>query len=246
MGDELTVDALVGAIVDGLRAGAQPARAESEAAYLRSDLEFWGTGVPGTRAVVKAVLPAKARPAHDLAVGVAEALWAEPVHERRLAASEVLAEHARVLAPDDLVLLERLLREAKTWALVDVLAPDVVGPILAAHPDEAGAVLDRWNVDGDFWLRRSSVLSMLKLLRKDREEWPRFCRYADVLWLDTEFFVRKALGWVLRDVGRREPDLAFEWLLPRAATGSGVTMREAVKYLRPEQREAIEAARARR
>jgi 3-methyladenine DNA glycosylase AlkD len=149
------------------------------------------------------------------------------------------------LGPDDLVLVERLLREARTWALVDVLAPDVAGPIVAAFTEEGGAVLDRWNVDESFWLRRASVLSLLKLLRTSQAEWPRFCRYADVLWLDTEFFVRKALGWVLREQGRRDPDLVVEWLLPRAATASGVTMREAVKNLSAEQQTAIDAARRR-
>ncbi len=239
------VAGIVTAIVDGLRAGARPERAEGEAAYLKSDLEFWGVGVPGTRAVVKAALPKRAAPGHDVVVGVVEALWAEPVHERRLAACEVLALHAAALRPDDLVLVERLLREARTWALVDVLAPDVAGPIVVAFPEAAGAVLDRWNVDDDFWLRRASVLALLKPLRAGGGDWERFGRYADVLWSEREFFVRKAIGWVLRDTSRQRPDLVFEWLQPRAASASGVTMREAIKHLRPEQRAAIEAARAR-
>jgi 3-methyladenine DNA glycosylase AlkD len=239
----VAVDAVVAEVVDRLRAGSQPERAEGERAYLKSDLEFWGVGVPGTRAVVKAVLPPRSDPGHDLVVAVAEALWAEPVHERRLAACFVLAGHVSCLGPDDLVLVERLLREARTWALVDVLAPDVAGPIVEAFPEEGGAVLDRWNVDESFWLRRASVLSLLKLLRTSQAEWPRFCRYADVLWLDAEFFVRKALGWVLREQGRRDPDLVVAWLLPRAATASGVTMREAVKYLSPDQRAALEGVR---
>lgn len=58
---------------------------------------------------------------------------------------------------------------------------------------------------------------------------------------EREFFVRKAIGWVLRDTSRKRPDLVFEWLLPRAARASGVTRREAVKYLSAEQRDAIAA-----
>jgi 3-methyladenine DNA glycosylase AlkD len=64
------------------------------------------------------------------------------------------------------------------------------------------------------------------------------------MWTEREFFVRKALGWVLRDMGRRHPDLVVAFVLPRAATASGVTIREAVKYLPPADRAAIEAARA--
>lgn len=239
------MDDVVGAVVAGLRAGARPERAEGEAAYLKSDLEFWGVGVPGTRAVVKAVAPARPPLPHDLVVAAAEELWAEPVFERRLATSFLLEQHVAVLGPSDLALVERLLREAKTWALVDNLAPNVAGAIFEAAPAAAGTVLDRWNRDDDFWLRRASVLALLRPLRAGEGDWERFARYADVLWEDREFFVRKALGWVLRDTSRKRPDLVFDFVLPRAASASGVTLREAIKYLRPEQRAAIEAARAR-
>ncbi len=60
---------------------------------------------------------------------------------------------------------------------------------------------------------------------------------------EREFFIRKAIGWVLRDTSRRRPELVFDWLAPRAGRASGVTLREAVKYLTPEQRQAIERAR---
>lgn len=235
---------VVDAIVDGLRAGARPERAAGERAYLKSDLEFWGVGVPATRAVVKAVLPARSDPGHDLVVAVAEALWSEPVFERRLAATFVLDHHVAALGAGDLPLVERLLREARTWALVDGLAPNVAGPIFEADRVGAGPVLDRWNADDDFWLRRASVLALLLALRAGGGDWDRFGRYGDALWLEKEFFVRKALGWVLRDTGRKRPDLVFAWLLPRAATASGVTIREAIKPLSEAQRAEIAAARA--
>ena len=236
---------VVRTIVEGLQAATRPDQAEGAKAYLKSDLEFWGTGVPATRAVVKAALPPRSRPGHDLVVDVAVALWAEPVHERRLAACMVLATHVASLGPDDLSMVERLLREARTWALVDVLAPDVVGPILVVSPSACGPVLDRWCGDDDFWLRRASVLALLKPLRAGGGDWSRFTRYADALWLDREFFVRKALGWILRDSAKRRPDLVFDWLLPRAATASGVTIREAIKPLSEAQRAAIADARTR-
>ena len=60
---------------------------------------------------------------------------------------------------------------------------------------------------------------------------------------EREFFVRKAIGWILRETGRNRPDLVYAWLRPRAARASGVTVREAVKYLFEEQRAKILAAR---
>jgi 3-methyladenine DNA glycosylase AlkD len=61
---------------------------------------------------------------------------------------------------------------------------------------------------------------------------------------EQEFFIRKAIGWVLRDTARRRPDLVADWLAPRAARASGVTMREAVKPLPPETARVLMAAYA--
>lgn len=179
---------------------------------------------------------------HDDVIAVAEGLWSEPVHERRMAAVEVLAHNVDRLGYDDVVLLERLLREARTWALVDGLAASVVGTLVEGD-ERFAAVLDRWAADEDFWMRRSALLAHLVPLRRGGGDFERFGRYADAMLHEREFFVRKAIGWVLRDTARRRPGLVYAWLLPRAARLSGVTLREAVKPLREEQRAAVMAAR---
>ena len=155
---------------------------------------------------------------------------------------ELLDQYADRLEPGDIELLERLLRESRTWALVDGLAASVVGPLVERY-GELGAVLDRWAADGDFWIRRSALLALLKPLRRGEGDFDRFSRYADAMLDDDEFFIRKAIGWVLRDTARKRPDLVFAWLLPWASRASGVTIREAVKPLSEQQRNAILAAR---
>jgi 3-methyladenine DNA glycosylase AlkD len=59
---------------------------------------------------------------------------------------------------------------------------------------------------------------------------------------EKEFFIRKAIGWVLREVGKRRPDEVVAWLAPRTHRASGVTMREAVRYLPPAARDRLMAA----
>ena len=217
------------AIEGALRLLGTPERAEQEKRYLKSDLRFHGATLPQTDQVVKAHLAASPVDAHDTLVALVEALWAEPVNERRMAAV-ILLEHRRsLLSAADLPLLERLLRESKTWAYVDALAANVVGPICSEAP-ETGAVLDRWVRDDDFWIRRSALLSQLLPIRGGAAL-DRFLAYADATLDEREFFIRKAIGWVLRDAGRRRPDEVVAWLAPRTHRASGVTMREAVKRL---------------
>ena len=228
--------------IDGeLRARAVPERAAGEKAYLKSDLTHYGASVPAMRAAVRAAMAGVALN-HDSLVALVEVLWAEPVHERRAAAVELLEAHRGLLGVADAELLERLLRESRTWALVDSLAASVVGPLTEADP-AWGPILDRWAADGDFWIRRSALLAHLIPLRTGGGDWARFTRFADAMLEEKEFFIRKAIGWILRDTARRRPELVFDWLLPRAARASGLTVREAVKYLAPEQRDAVLATR---
>jgi 3-methyladenine DNA glycosylase AlkD len=234
-------EARAAAIEAMLRQTGNPSRAASERRYLKSDLEFIGVGVPGVRAIVRESLRESGPLEHEHVLGLVVALWARPIHERRVTAIEVLGRHQRLLEPDDIGLLERLIRESLTWAYVDALAVDVAGRLVERYP-ELNAVLDRWAGDEDFWVRRASMLALLRPIRRGEGDFERFGRYADAMLEEREFFIRKAIGWVLREASKRRPELVYAWLKPRVARASGVTVREAVKYLPTAQREELMAA----
>jgi 3-methyladenine DNA glycosylase AlkD len=165
-------------------------------------------------------------------MAMAAALWDRPLYECRQAAVILLERRAGLLEAADIAVIERLLRASRTWALVDSLAANVAGDLVERCP-ELGAVLDRWAADDDFWIRRSALLALLRPLRRGDGDFARFSGYADAMLADREFFIRKAIGWVLRDTARRRPELVAAWLAPRVHRASGVTVREAVKPLAP-------------
>ncbi|UDY35876.1 DNA alkylation repair protein [Dermatobacter hominis] len=239
---EVDVRAIADGIDADLVAAGTPERAAKEAAYLKSELLHYGTSVPAVRSAATSALRRGPALDHDQIVELAELLWRDPVHERRMAAVEVLSASTDLLSSEDADLLERLLRESRTWALVDGLSASVAGSI-AERDDAFGPVLDRWASDDDPWIRRAALLTPLVPLRRGGGDFERFGRYADAMLDETEPFIRKAIGWVLRDTAKRRPDMVFEWLLPRAGQASGVTVREAVKPLSDEQRRAVLAAR---
>jgi len=220
-----------------LRSQGSPERARQEKRYLKSKLAFHGATLPQIERAVRAFTVEWPITGHDRLVELVTALWEHPVHERRMAAVTLLERHRQLLGVADLDLLERLIRESGTWAYVDGLAANVVGPICAGAAD-AGAVLDRWAADDDFWLRRSALLSQLRPLR-DGAPLGRFARYADAMLEEKEFFIRKAIGWVLREAGKRRPAEVTAWLGARTQRASGVTVREAVKYLPEEDAAAL-------
>ncbi len=239
---EVTGQQCAASIESTLRSAGDAQRAEGEKRYLKSELEHVGASVPAIRRTVKTVLTSAGALNHDELIDAVRALWARPVHECRMAAVELLALRAHALGPADIELIERMLRESRTWALVDGLAASIAGPLVERYP-ELSIDLDRWAVDDDFWIRRSALLALLLALRRGEGDFDRFGRYADMMLEEREFFIRKAIGWVLRDTARKRPDLVFDWLLPRAERASGVTIREAVKPFSAQQRERIAAAR---
>jgi 3-methyladenine DNA glycosylase AlkD len=261
-GSVAEVEAAVLRLDRELREAATPDRAVREKAYLKSELTHYGSRVPDVRAAVRRLVAAEPGLSADRLTQLVRQLWDSPadrpVHERRLAAGLLLTARSDLLRLQDAPLAERLIRQARTWALVDVLAGDALGPALdrlagAGSPGPPGPsspsdpavteVLDRWAGDPDFWLRRSALLVHLRPLRAGGGDWERFARYADAMLDESEFFIRKAIGWVLRDTSRRRPELVYEWLLPRAERASGITVREAVKYLSPDQATTIRTRR---
>jgi 3-methyladenine DNA glycosylase AlkD len=244
--DDFDPSAAALAVTEELRPLGTTERATQEKRYLKSDLEFFGVTVPDIRRVVKAAVrryPALDPPAM---VAWATALWGEPVHERRTAAVEVLTLAAPRLAGPDLATVERLVRESLTWAYVDGLAGNVAGEIALRDPAGAWPRIDAWAVDEDFWVRRSALLALLRGIRAGAPDLPRFTRYAGPMLTEKEFFIRKAIGWVLREISQRDPAWVAKWTEVNMAEISGVTFREAVRRLPPAEAERLHAVRRQR
>ena len=228
-------------VVAALLPLADPERAAQASRYLKSDLDFLGVSVPGIRAVVTEAARPRPGLGREEALAWARALWRAPVHERRIAAIEVLRRHVRLLRPADLTDVEAWVREAHGWAYADPLAGDIAGRVALLHPD-AWPLIDTWATDEDFWIRRSALLTLLPGIRRGGLHRERFERYATPMLAEKEFFIRKAIGWVLRETAKKDPAYVAAWTRSHLDQMSGVTFTEAVRRLPPGQAARLRAA----
>lgn len=236
-------DAIVAALDARLRAAGDAERAVNEKQYLKSPIDHYGATVPAIRRAVAEVQRAWGTPKRRPLLEVVDRLWSSSVHEQRMAAVLLLEDRGGVLVKRDLPLLRRMIRDAFTWAYVDGLAANVVGGLVERYPELADR-LDGWAKDDSFWVRRASMLALLGPLRRGAGDWTRFTRYADAMLEEKEFFVRKAIGWVLRETSKKRPERVRRYVASRLDRMAGLTFREAVRRLPAADREALERARA--
>jgi len=216
-------DRRLAALVVVLEARADPQRAATMVAYMKGHFAFLGIPSAERRAAQKEVLGDwKAPSAEDLAA-FARGCWARDERELQYAACDTIVRHVNRLGPDALGLAEDLITTKPWWDTVDVLASRVVGP-LAERP-----VIDRWLTSGDLWLERTAILHQLTYQeRTDADFLFRAClTHAP----STEFFLRKAIGWALRQYARVDPDAVRTFVAAHADELSGLSKREALKRL---------------
>jgi len=221
-----------------LRRAGSASRALGEKAYLRSDLRFWGTSQDSIRAAVREYCDAHPDLRRTELRAVAEALYATDVHELRAAAIGVLERDREMLDARDTPWLIALVRKSKSWAYVDWIAPKVIGDVIARDP-RARKRLAVWAKDKDFWVRRTALLAEHDALRAGGGDFALWSRLAGSMLHEREFFIRKAIGWVLREVSKKRPDLTYAFLRKHRDRASRLSLLEGAKYLPAAQRKAL-------
>jgi 3-methyladenine DNA glycosylase AlkD len=221
-----------------LRRAGSAARAIGEKAYLKSDLRFWGTSQDSIRAAVREYCDAHPDLTRAELRAVGERLYATDVHELRAAAIGVLERERETLDDRDVPWLIALVRRSKSWAYVDWIAPKVIGDIIARDP-RTRKRLSLWAKDEDFWVRRTALLADHDALRAGGGDFALWSRLAASMLDEREFFIRKAIGWVLREVSKKRPELTYAFLRKHRDRLSRLSLLEGAKYLQAPKRRAL-------
>jgi 3-methyladenine DNA glycosylase AlkD len=205
-----------------------PGRAVAMAAYLRDQFPFLGIPAPQRDRILRDVLAAGAAPTAGEVLDAADDLWDRDGREYQGAAARLLRARTVDLPATALDRVRRLIVTKAWWDTVDELATRVVGPLVRQHP-ELAAVMDDWIGHEDRWLARTAILHQLHW--KDATDSERLFAYCLRRSADTDFFLRKAIGWALRHHARTDPDAVRRFVADHHDRLSGLSRREALKHL---------------
>jgi 3-methyladenine DNA glycosylase AlkD len=220
---------LVGAIGAELRRAADPARAPQMQAYMKSSMPYLGVPLPVTRRIARSA--AASNPPADVPdlLASATALWrGAKYREERYAAAELTGLAMAAGRLEMLPLYREMIVTGAWWDHVDGIS-ERIGGLLLAHRPVIEPVIRQWSTDPDSWLRRSSIISQLAL--KQRTDVVLLTDVIEPNLADREFFIRKAIGWALRQYARVDPDWVRAFVDGHAAAMSPLSRREAMKHL---------------
>jgi 3-methyladenine DNA glycosylase AlkD len=213
----------------GLTEVADPVKAPRMQAYMKTGMPFYGVQKAGRepilRELVQTVELADREDYERLVLG----LWVLPHREEKYIALGVARRFTRFVVPESLVLYRRLIVEGAWWDLVDEVATQLIRRLVTGFPERTWPDVDRWINDDDMWLRRSALICQVGA--KERTDTARLFRFCSARAHEKEFFIRKAIGWALREQARVDPDAIARFVIEHRDQLSGLSFREATKHI---------------
>ena len=207
---------------------ADPDRAASMRAYMRDQFPFLGIPGPVQKAIGREVLTGLARPGEEDLRQVARACWDRPEREYQYFACGWLRRHATVCSAAFLDTARYLVLTKSWWDTVDTLAAHLVGTMVTGHPGLL-STMDAWARDENIWLARTALLHQLRY--KEATDADRLFRYCLLRADHPDLFMRKAIGWALREYGKTAPAEVRAFVRSHEARLSPLSVREALKNL---------------
>lgn len=206
---------------------ADTGRAKYAKAYMRNKFEFLGIDAPTRKKVLSALLKENPLPEVEKLEALSLYLWRLPEREYQFVALDILQKQAKKLREQDIEWIEELIVSKSWWDTVDGLAAWVCGTYFKMYPSQIPGLTQKWMNSRNMWLQRACLLFQLKY-KKDTDT-----ELLQKLILDLadhpDFFIRKAIGWVLREYSKTDANWVHKFL--EINTVSNLSRKEGSKYL---------------
>ncbi len=200
--------------------------AQEMATYMKGKFEFYGVAATTRRELSKNLYAESGIPSD--AFSIARELWTKPQRELHYVAQELLMKSKKQWKVEHIEDIEVLLTTQSWWDTIDFLASNVVGEYFRKWPEYREEVVLRWNSSENMWLVRTSILFQIKY--KDQVDTNLLSRCILPHIQDKEFFIKKAIGWALRQYSKYNAEWVHAFLQTHEL--QPLSVKEATKYLK--------------
>lgn len=195
--------------------------------YMKDLFDFYGIKSPVRKEIYKAHKNEIAKIPDEKNEEIARWCWLQEQREWQYFAMEFLGKRSRKIDSSVISLYEHLIVTKSWWDTVDFIAVNLIGNYFQKYPERIIDVTGEWMSSGNMWLQRSCILFQLKY--KKNTDIALLENFIDQLKGSQEFFIRKAIGWCLREYSKTNPDYVIDFV--KNNTLSGLSHREALKWM---------------
>jgi 3-methyladenine DNA glycosylase AlkD len=189
---------------------ADPLKAPAMEAYMKNNFRFLGISKPERAALSKTLFGFYGKPSLDVLHALIPLLWEQPYREYHYLGMECLYFQRKHFQASDLALFETMMRKHSWWDSIDFISPKLVASLCLKFPDLLQPTIESWSSDADFWMRRAALLIQLKYKEHTQTELLFDC--IRKLAHEKEFFIRKAIGWTLRELAKTDAETVRDFV----------------------------------
>ena len=206
---------------------ADPENAEGQKAYMRNQFDFLGIKSPIRKEIQQSFLRKKNLPPKEELENIVKSLWDKSQREFQYFALELADKYTRQVEAEDIILFEWMVTHKSWWDTVDFVAPRLMGNYFKLFPDLRDKKVEAWLNSENRWLMRSALLFQLKYNAKLD---PLFLEHViNSLLGSKEFFINKAIGWILRQYSKSHPQWVIDFI--NRTNLDPLSRREALKVI---------------
>jgi 3-methyladenine DNA glycosylase AlkD len=202
-------------------------KAPAMEAYMKNNFRFLGIPKPERAVLSKTLYDFYGKPSKEILYELVPLLWEQPYREYHYLGMECLYFQRKHFQASDLSLFESLMRKQAWWDSIDFISPKLVASLCQTFPELLATTIERWSDDDDFWIRRAALLIQLKY--KEHTQTERLFTCIRKLAHEKEFFIRKAIGWTLRELAKTDADLVRDFVENNSL--SALSRKEALKHI---------------
>ena len=195
--------------------------------YMLNKFEFFGIPSPLRKQLTSAFIAENGLPAPEQLEETVKLIWQKPQRELHYAIMEIASRKVFLNYPKGIGLYEFMITTNSWWDTVDFIAANLVGAWLLKHKEETQIITLRFMQSGNIWLQRTALLFQLKYRANTDHEL--LFNYILQLKDSKEFFIRKAIGWSLREFSKTDPEKVIEFT--NSTDLSPLSRREALKII---------------
>lgn len=202
--------------------------AAGQKAYMKNKFEYWGLKSPVRKELQKPFLLKAYLPEQKHLERIMKTLWKKPQREYQYFAQELMAKYSKKLEKKDIDLIEYLVINKSWWDTIDFIASNIIGPYMKKFPEERDGIIERWLASENMWLQRCCLLFQLKYkMDLDKDVVVQVIHY---LLGSKEFFINKAIGWILREYSKVNPVWVMEFA--EKTDLSNLSRKEAIRLIK--------------